>query len=93
MPTPIVSDALLDDVLAEASPDLEDEPEAIIAALRMVLRPLVNEIIRACRTPERLPAVVARMSEKAKVTPATAQALALFVANMHDAEEAGHTLH
>lgn len=93
MPTPIVSDALLDDVLAEASPDLEDEPEAIIAALRTVLRPLVNEIIRACRTPERLPSVVARMSEKAKVTPATAQALALFVANMHDADEAGRTLH
>ncbi|WP_334666783.1 hypothetical protein, partial [Streptomyces cyaneofuscatus] len=83
----------LDDVLAEASPDLEDEPEAVIAALRMVLRPLVNEIIRACRTPERLPAVVARMSEKAKITPATAQALALFVANMHDAEKTGYTLH
>jgi hypothetical protein len=93
MTAPIVSDALLDDILVEASPDLEEGPEAYIKALRVLLRPLVNEVVRACRTPDRLPAVVARMSERAQVSPTTAQALALFVANMRDADEAGHTLH
>lgn len=84
MPKPIISDVLIDDLLTEADPKLEDQPEALLKALRALLRPLLNQVVKACRTPADLPAVVARMRIKASATKTTAQAFNLFIQNIAD---------
>ncbi|MCY1266718.1 hypothetical protein D9M68_166060 [compost metagenome] len=84
MATPIVSTALIEDVLCEASPELSDSHPAFTKALACLLRPALNRVVRAHRTPTRLAEVIARQRARVAVCTTAAAAFDLFVSNMSD---------
>ncbi|MFB0827764.1 hypothetical protein ACEU07_21030 [Chromobacterium violaceum] len=77
----IISDSIIDDVLIEADPSLDTLPDEYLVEQRQMLRPLLNQVVKACRTPAELPAVVARTRKQA-VSIGTAVAFQLFVENI-----------
>jgi len=82
----IISDALIDDLLVEADPTLDSLADDYLVEQRQLLRPLLNQVVKACRTPARLPAVVAKLHKQA-ATLGTAPAFNLFVENIGNADE------
>ncbi|SCU98844.1 conserved hypothetical protein [Cupriavidus necator] len=85
MARPIVTTVLIQDVLYEASPELNDAHPAFTNALVCLLRPALNRVVRAHRTPTRLTEVIARQRARVAVCSTTAAAFELFVSNMADA--------
>ncbi|XYJ88731.1 hypothetical protein AEMCBJ_14615 [Cupriavidus necator] len=85
MATPIVSTVLIEDVLCEVSPDLNEAHPAFTRALVCLLRPALNRVVRAHRTPTRLAEVVVRQRARVAACSTVAAAFELFVSNMTDA--------
>ncbi len=80
----IITKVLIEDVLCEAFPDLIDAEPSTINAQVALLRPALNRVIQAYRTPQ-LPIVMARQRARiSKCSMAATAAFDLFVANMTD---------
>lgn len=87
MPKMIVSNVLIDDLLNEANPDLEGQPEVYTRALRAMLRPAINQVIKAYKTPVDLPRVAAQQAAKMAVAKTTYAAFKLFIANLTESDD------
>lgn len=83
----IVSTVLVQDLLHEVSPDLEDSPTAYTKALTAMLRPALNKTVHALRTPEKLKSTIDRQRQRLSIFPTTVLAFELFLANMAAAAE------
>lgn len=82
----IISNALINDLLVEADPALDSLADDYLIEQRQLLRPLLNQVVKACRTPARLPVVVAKLHKQAAAL-GIAPAFNLFVENMGDTGE------
>lgn len=82
MATAIVSTVLIEDVLLEVSPDLDDAHPAYIRALTALVRPALNQLVRSCNSPERMTSAIAQQRKRLSACPTAVQAFDLFVANM-----------
>ncbi|WP_316151033.1 hypothetical protein [Cupriavidus sp. BIC8F] len=85
MATAIVSTVLIEDVLCEASPDVHDAHPGLTKELVSLLRPALNRVVKAHRTPTRLQAVIAQQRKRVSKCSTAAVAFDLFVENMTDA--------
>lgn len=82
----IISTNLILDILCEVDPHLEEQPPAFTKALTAVLRPSLNRVVKACRTPEALSHEIERQRRRVAVYRTTARAYELFLANMANGE-------
>lgn len=78
----IIATREIQDLLVSVDPELEEKPPAFSKALTTVLRPALNRIVKACRTPDALPEVVERQRKRVAAYRTTAQAFELFVENL-----------
>lgn len=82
----IISDALIDDLLIEADLALDSLDDDYLVEQRQLLRPLLNQVVKACRTPANLPAIVSKLRTQAAAL-GTAPAFNLFIENIADVGE------
>lgn len=81
----IVATREIYDLLVSVNPDLEQKPAAFSKELTTVLRPALNRVVKACRTPDMLNDVIEQQRKRVAACRTTAQAFELFVANMMNA--------
>lgn len=82
MTIPIVTTNLIEDLLHEVSPDLEDSHPAFTKALTALLRPAINKTVRSCRYPEKLAGTIDRQRRRLSICPTNVIAFDLFIQNM-----------
>ncbi|ARU31734.1 hypothetical protein CAP31_08605 [Sulfuriferula sp. AH1] len=89
MPKMLISNVLIDDLICESDPELEGQPQAeiYIKALRSLLRPALNQVIKACKTPVDLQRVAAEQSDKMSICRTTSMAYRLFLANLAESDD------
>lgn len=86
MAVPLVSTALIQDLLVEVDPGLYTEPPAFTRALTTFLRPSLNQVIKTLRTPEKMELVIVRQRRRLTIFPTTEKAFELFVNNMENGD-------
>lgn len=82
MATAIVSTPLIEDLLYQVDPSIDDQPPAFSKALTSVLRGSINRLVKACRTPEALSDEIERQRKRVAIYRTTALAFELFVQYM-----------
>lgn len=84
MATGIVSTVLIEDVLLEASPALQDAPSGHLEALTALLRPAINKLVRSCASPEFMASTVNQQRQSLSNNLVAAQAFEIFLKNMSE---------
>lgn len=82
MATGIVSTVLIEDVLLEASPDLEDAPSGYLRSLTALLEPAINKLVMNCASPESMASSVNQQRQFLSSNIIAAQAFEIFLRNM-----------
>lgn len=84
MATGIVSTVLIEDVLLEASPGLEDAPAGHLRALTALLGPAINKLVMSCTSPESMASTVNQQRQSLSSNLVAAQAFEIFLRNMSE---------
>ncbi len=83
MAAAIVSTHLIEDLLLEADPALENSSSSAIRALVVSVRPRLNAVVKGLRHPSHLDRIIARERSRAdEGGPVCAAAFATFVATV-----------
>lgn len=80
----ILTTVLIEDVLIEAFPHLEDAQPAHVRSLVTLLRPSLNRLVKACRAKADMTEVIERQRKRLSTSPIAVQAFEQFVSNMRD---------
>ncbi|WP_144408790.1 hypothetical protein [Chromobacterium vaccinii] len=85
MATEIVSTVLIEDVLIEASPDLEWAPDSQMRTLTDLLRPAIIKLVMSCTSPALMTTTLEQERESLSGNRVAAKAFEVFVKNMSEA--------
>lgn len=85
MATEIVPTVLIEDVLIEASPDLEWASDSQMRTLTDLLRPAITKLVMSCTSQARMAITLKQERESLSGNRVAAKAFEVFVRNMSEA--------